>query len=241
MHTRAAIPPSEQHHNVTAGIIKRFAQVAIGFIIEAVILFGAAGQLGWIWAWVFLGIMLVSVVINATFLLRTSPETAAERGEYGEMRDWDKLVSGLWSVAQFLMLPLVAGLDVRFGWTLPLSATWHIVGAAMVALGLGLSGWAMIVNAYFSTVVRIQRERDHTVCRTGPYRFVRHPGYVGFMLQSLGIPLLLGSWWALIPGITAMALMTIRTAFEDRMLQAELPGYSEYARDVHYRLLPGVW
>ena len=111
----------------------------------------------------------------------------------------------------------------------------------MVAAGLALSGWAMIVNAYFSTVVRIQRERGHTVCRTGPYRFVRHPGYVGFMLQSLGIPLLLGSWWALLPGFAAIAVMIIRTAFEDRMLQAELPGYQEYVRDVHYRLLPGIW
>jgi protein-S-isoprenylcysteine O-methyltransferase Ste14 len=111
----------------------------------------------------------------------------------------------------------------------------------MVMLGLALSGWAMIVNAYFSTAVRIQRERGHTVCRTGPYRFVRHPGYVGYMLQSLGIPLLLGSWWALLPGVTAMALMIIRTAFEDRMLQAELPGYPEYAREVRYRLVPGIW
>src|SRR5581483_6877046 len=93
MHIKAAIPPSEQHHDVTAGIIRRFVQVAFGFVVEAVILFGAAGQLSWIWAWVFLGIMLVSVVINATFLLRTSPETAAERGEYQGMRDWDKIIS----------------------------------------------------------------------------------------------------------------------------------------------------
>jgi hypothetical protein len=124
MKSRAAFPPSEQHRNVTAGIVKRFAQVAIGFVVEAAILFIAAGQLIWMWAWVFLGIMLMSVLINATFLLRTSPETAAERGEYKEMRDWDKLVSGLWSVAQFLMLPWVAGLDARFGWTPQLSAAW---------------------------------------------------------------------------------------------------------------------
>lgn len=241
MKSRAAISPSEPHRDVTAGIIRRFAQVAIGFVVEAVLLFGAAGRLSWIWAWVLLGVMLVSVIINATFLLRTSPETAAERGEYKEMRNWDRLVSGLWSLAQFVALPLVAGLDMRFGWTSQLSAAWHFGGAAMVALGLGLSGWAMIANAYFSTVVRIQRERGHTVCRTGPYRFVRHPGYVGFMLQSLGIPLLLGSWWALLPGIVAIALMIIRTAFEDRTLQAELPGYQEYVREVHYRLLPGFW
>jgi protein-S-isoprenylcysteine O-methyltransferase Ste14 len=241
MNTRAAIPPCEQHPNVTAGIVKRFGQIAIGFAVEAAILFLAAGRLTWVWAWVFLGISLVSVLINGTFLLRTSPETVAERGEYKGMQDWDKLVSGLWSLAQYLLLPLAAGLDVRFGWTPQLGAAWHGAGAAIFAAGMGLSGWAMIVNAYFSTVVRIQRDRGHTVCRSGPYRFVRHPGYVGFMLQSLGIPLLLGSWWALIPGLAAIGTMIVRTAFEDRMLQAELPGYQDYVQQVRYRLLPGVW
>ena len=132
MNTRAAIPPSEQHREVTAGIVRRFAQVAIGFVVEAVILFVAAGQLSWVWAWVFLGIMLVSVLINATLLLRTSPETAAERGQYKEMRDWDKIVSTFWSLAQFVMLPLLAGLDARFGWTAQLSAAWHSAGAVRV-------------------------------------------------------------------------------------------------------------
>jgi protein-S-isoprenylcysteine O-methyltransferase Ste14 len=110
-----------------------------------------------------------------------------------------------------------------------------------LAVGLGLGGWAMLANAYFSTAVRIQSDRGQTVCRSGPYRFVRHPGYVGFMLQSLGTPLLLGSSWALIPGITAVALMAIRTSWEDRMLQAELPGYPDYAQQVRYRLVPGIW
>jgi len=99
----------------------------------------------------------------------------------------------------------------------------------------------MITNVYFSTVVRIQSDRGHTVCRSGPYRFVRHPGYAGAILQSLGIPFLLGTFWALIPGLIAAALMVIRTALEDRLLQAELPGYLDFVRDVRYRLMPGVW
>jgi protein-S-isoprenylcysteine O-methyltransferase Ste14 len=99
----------------------------------------------------------------------------------------------------------------------------------------------MIANAYFSTAVRIQSDRGQTVCRSGRYRFVRHPGYVGFTLQSLGTPLLLGSLWALIPGLMAAVLMVVRTSFEDPMLQAELPGYREYTQQVRYRLVPGVW
>ena len=114
-------------------------------------------------------------------------------------------------------------------------------GAVIFGVGLGVFGWAMITNAHFSTVLRIQRDRGHTVCRDGPYRFVRHPGYVGANLQSLGIPLLLGSCWALVPGLVAGALMTLRTWSEDRTLQAELPGYREFVREVRHRLVPGIW
>jgi protein-S-isoprenylcysteine O-methyltransferase Ste14 len=241
MNTASEIPPTEQHPNIAAGIAARFGAVAIGFALQAIILFLGAGRLDWTWAWGYLGISLVSVLINGTIMLRTSPETVAERGRPTEMKDWDKVVGGLWSLTQFLGLPLVAALDVRFGWTRGLSAAWHLAGAVVLAAGLGLSGWAMIANAFFSTAVRIQSERGHTVCRTGPYRFVRHPGYVGFNLQSLGIPCLLGSWWALIPGIIAAAFMVIRTSFEDRLLQAELPGYPDYVQEVRYRLVPGIW
>jgi len=143
--------------------------------------------------------------------------------------------------AGYVALPLVAGLDARFGWTHALGVTWHVAGAVALAVGFGLTVWAMRANAYFSTVVRIQSERGHTVCRHGPYRYVRHPGYVGYALQSLAIPFLLGSWWALLPAFAAIVAMVIRTALEDRMLQAELPGYREYAREVRCRLVPGIW
>jgi protein-S-isoprenylcysteine O-methyltransferase Ste14 len=241
MSAKSEIPSTKDRSSVVTGILARFAQVAILFLVQAAILFLAAGGLNWIWAWVFLGIYLVSVSINSAFLMRASPETIAERGLAKETKNWDKLVSGLWSLAQFLVLPLVAGLDMRFGWTQRYSAWWHVAGAIVFAFGLGLFGWAMITNAYFSTAVRIQSDRGQTVCRTGPYRFVRHPGYIGTILQSLAIPLLLGSLWALIPGIIAAVLMIIRTSLEDRLLQAELPGYPDFVQEVRYRLVPGIW
>lgn len=241
MKIRSEIPPTENHPNVLAGILKRIGTVAIFFVLIAVILFLAAGRLNWTWAWVYLGICLVSVLINAPIMLRTSPETVAERGEFRITEKWDKVVSGLYALAMYFALPLVAGLDVRFGWTRDLSVAWHVAGAMVLAVGLGLSSWAMIANAHFSTAVRIQSDRGHTVCSTGPYRFVRHPGYVGFILQALGVPILLGSLWALTPGLTAMVLMIIRTSLEDRMLQAELTGYQDYVQKVRYRLVPGIW
>jgi len=182
MNTKSDIPPTENHPNVLAGILKRIGTVAIFFVLIAAILFLAAGRLNWIWAWVYLGTCLVSALINASIMLRTRPETIAERGRPQETKDWDKVVGGLWAVAIYFALPLVAGVDVRFGWARELSVAWHVAGAVVLAVGLGLSAWAMIANAYFSTAVRIQSDRGHTVCRTGPYRFVRHPGHVEFIL-----------------------------------------------------------
>jgi protein-S-isoprenylcysteine O-methyltransferase Ste14 len=211
------------------------------FLVQGAIVFGAAGRLDWTWGWLFLAIYLGSTLLNAWFLLRTSPEMVAERGRPGAMPGWDKVIGGLWGVLQFVVLPLVAGLDDRFGWTGSLDLGWHLLGIVLFAAGLALFGWAMIANAYFSTAARIQADRGQTVCRSGPYRVVRHPGYAGTLLQSIGIAVLLGSLWALLPALVAAALMITRTWFEDRMLRAELAGYVEYAREVRYRLVPGIW
>ncbi len=232
---------NNKRSNIATGIAMRLGAIAATLAVQAALLFSGAGRLDWLWAWVYLGISLVTVLINGTIMLRTSPETIAERGRPREMRSWDKVVSGIGSLAVYLALPLVAGLDMRFGWTPAFGVTWHLVGAVGLTAGFGLAAWAMISNAYFSTVVRIQSERGHTVCRTGPYRFVRHPGYVGFMLQMLGLPLLLGSSWAFVPAMVGLVSMVIRTVLEDRTLQAELPGYQEYAQEVRYRLMPGIW
>jgi protein-S-isoprenylcysteine O-methyltransferase Ste14 len=99
----------------------------------------------------------------------------------------------------------------------------------------------MVSNKFFSTSVRIQMERDHTVASGGPYRYVRHPGYVGYIVSGFAAPLALGSLWALIPAAITLCLLVVRTALEDRTLQDELDGYREYAARVRYRLLPGVW
>ncbi len=227
--------------SVSAGIAKRSATVLFAFILQALILFGGAGRIDWLWAWVYLGIFLATVLTNGTIMLRRSPEMIAERGQPREVKRWDKIVSGIWGGTQYLALPMVAALDLRLAWTRDLSIAWHVAGAVITAFGFGLTAWAMIANVFFSTAVRIQSERGHTVCRTGPYRIVRHPGYVGMAFSSLGLPIMLGSLWALIPGIATVVTMTIRTMLEDRLLQAELPGYREYAERVRYRLVPGIW
>jgi protein-S-isoprenylcysteine O-methyltransferase Ste14 len=234
-------PTSKDQSNLTGGIIARGGQILFLFIFLGLILFLGSGNIHWTAAWIFLGISIASVTINSFFMLRTSPETVAERGRAKGWQDWDKLVSGLWAGVQYLILPLVAALDQRFGWSGEIGIFWQGIGALLYALSLALSGWAMITNAYFSTAARVQSDRGQQVCNTGPYHYVRHPGYVGFVLQSPSIAILLGSVWALIPAIVASILMIIRTIFEDRMLKEELTGYKEYAQEVKYCLLPGVW
>ena len=232
--------PTEKRPGTAAGIAARAGAVAVVVLVQMVVLFWAAGRLDWTWPWVYLGICLASVAISGPILLRTSPEMLAERGRPRATQDWDRTVRGLWA-ALYVVLPLVAGLDARFSWTRGFGVVWNLLGAVVLAAGLGLTSWAMIANTYFSTAVRIQSDRGQTVCRSGPYRFVRHPGYVGYFLQSLGTALLLGSLWALIPVMAGLILMLTRTSLEDRMLQAELPGYQEYAQQIRYRLVPGIW
>jgi protein-S-isoprenylcysteine O-methyltransferase Ste14 len=241
MTTTSESTQTKEKKNTVKGIIARAVQILIMFIVMGLELFLGSGRLNWVWAWVFLGIGLLSLSINAVFMLRTSPETVAERGRPKEVKDWDKLVGGAWLIGQYFLMPILAALDIRFGWTKELATLWHVLGAAVYGLSLGLTGWAMITNAYFSTAVRIQADRGQQVCTTGPYHYVRHPGYVGFFFQALSVPIVLGSLWALLFTIPAGVLMIIRTAFEDRMLQEELEGYKEYTREVRYRLLPGVW
>ena len=135
---------------------------------------------------------------------------------------------------------MVAGLDVRFGWSsVPLALS--LAGLLVVVAGNAVVSWGMSANRYFARVVRIQDDRGQQVCSTGPYRYVRHPGYVGMIVYTIAMAIGLGSWWAVIPALLVAAAFVVRTAMEDRTLQTELPGYSEYASRVPYRLVPGVW
>ena len=234
-------------HTITAevrqSILRWIAKAAIGIIVYAVILFLAAGTLNWVWGWVFVGILVVHLAAHPLLLVPINPGLLAER-EKGildkEVRPWDKRLTSLGGGLMILTW-VVAGLDVRWQWTGTLPLAYHLVGAVVTVLGYGLFMWAMTANAFFSEGVRIQEERGHVVVSGGPYRFVRHPGYVGAIATHLATPFLLGSWWALIPAVVLAAVFVLRTRLEDEMLQEELPGYQEYVQRTPSRLLPGIW
>jgi len=172
------------------------------------------------------------------------PGMEAERAKFGKAQDvkpWDKILAPLVALSVGFPLYIVAGLDHRFSWS-PVFPIWlNIVGLFLCVLGYSIAGWALIENRFFSSIVRIQIERGHEVCDSGPYRFIRHPGYAGNLLPLVGIVLALSSLWAIIPATVALILVIIRTELEDRTLQEELPGYRDYARRVRYRLIPWIY
>jgi protein-S-isoprenylcysteine O-methyltransferase Ste14 len=219
-------------------ILKRLIQVMMSVILIAIILLVSAGKIDWIYAWVYITSSLLVIIINA-FIFPT--ELISERGRKKEnIEKWDRLISGLITFP-WLALYIVSGLDIRFGLSLELASWIHITGLVIFALGNAFVSWAMISNIYFSTVVRIQYDRGHTVSIGGPYRFMRHPGYMGMIIYLLASPIILGSIWALIPASLAVILFIIRTTFEDNTLKNKLEGYKEYAERVKYWLIPGIW
>ena len=223
-------------------VVRYVVREALSLAGMGVALFWSAGRIDWWAGWAALVVMGVWIAATAVIVLHLNPALLAERlGPREGAKSWDAaIVSSLGLVT--LVRYIVAGLDQRYGWTGGLPVAAQLAGLAVGAVGYDLLFvWATVSNAFFSQVVRIQPERGQTVVSGGPYRYVRHPAYIGAIVYELAAPVLFASWWAMIPSGLAAILLIVRTALEDRTLQAELAGYAEYARRVRYRLVPGVW
>ena len=226
---------------VKRGVTRWAIRETMGVIMSAVILFLCAGRGDWLWGWV--AVIMRAGLVRATALtvIPKSPQLLAERvGPRKGAKTWDTAIMSIVGLI-ILAVYVVAGLDVRNGWTTGFPVVAQSGGAVVTALGYVLVVWATASNAYFSLIVRIQAERGHTVVTGGPYRFVRHPGYVGSILAYVGTPVMLGSGWAILLGAASALLMIVRTALEDKTLQDELPGYAEYTQRTRYPLLPKGW
>ena len=199
--------------------------------------------------WALVANTALWVIATGLVVIPRYPELLAERlGPRKGGKTWDIAIMGLVGLGNIARC-IVAGLDVRYGWTTGMPLALQVIGLVIMVLSYALVVWATGSNAFFSLTVRIQQERGHAVATPlkgvlgtgGPYRFVRHPSYVGGILIEMAVPIMLGSWWALIPGGLDAILFVVRTALEDRTLQKELDGYTAYAERTRYRLLPGVW
>jgi protein-S-isoprenylcysteine O-methyltransferase Ste14 len=208
------------------------------------ILLGCGGDICWWQAWVFSVLFFTAGIWGRVWAERRHPGLMAERAhpmKASDVKAWDKVLAPLMALSISFPLVIVAGLDHRFGWS-PLFPIWlNVTGILSIALGYAFAVWALAENRFFSSMVRIQTDRGHVVCDSGPYRIVRHPGYAGNLIAMPGIVLALDSAWTLIPVGLALVVAVIRTALEDQTLQEELPGYLEYTSRVRYRLFPGVY
>ena len=214
-----------------------FFRVLIMESILGAILFASAGRMDLPWFWAVMALHATLLLTGISFMDPDLREERLRPGPGGRSRR-----------IRFLALPfivvhlVVAGLDVgRYGWSGPIPLAVQATALAGYAAGMGLSLWAMAANRFFSPVVRIQAERGHHVITSGPYGYLRHPGYTGLIVGSICGGVALGSWWSLVPLAPLVGMFLWRTAMEDRFLHEGLEGYVGYAQRVRYRLVPGLW
>jgi len=205
-------------------------------------LFLAAGRLDWIRGWISVALAVVAVPAVGLIVQRYNAPVLEARSNWRhkDTARFDKIFLAIYGPL-ISILPALAGLDAgRYHWTsLPFGFVY--VGSILFAVALALTTWVVVVNPFAEKSVRIQTDRGHRVVTSGPYRFVRHPMYVGLILLFVSTAFVWGSVWALRLAAVMAVLIIWRTAHEDRTLRQELPGYEQYAAVTRYRLFPGLW
>jgi len=221
-------------------------QTAVGlFVLVVLLLAGAifvpAGRLDWTAGWLCLAIMVIGFSAVTIHVARRTPSLILRRAKAGAGTPWwDLLFVGSFQLA-FAAILVVGGLDAgRYRWTsLPI---WlQGLGVVLFIAATALLGWAMGENPHFEATVRIQPDQQHRVIESGPYRIVRHPGYVAGVLMLPALALVIDSAWALVPALLGAIGLIARTALEDAFLIDRLDGYRTYAKRTRFRLIPGVW
>jgi protein-S-isoprenylcysteine O-methyltransferase Ste14 len=223
--------------------IKSLAISYIIYSVQVLVFYFAAGEIVQVRSWIYFGTTFIHVTVNALLQWILNPELLIQRLKIRRegSKGWDEVLMRVCNLTIILVVPLVAGFDIgRFHW-LTLDVNLIPIGLILVASSTALLNWAMVANPFFEATVRIQKDRAHKVVIGGPYKIVRHPGYLSGILFALAIPLIIGSAITFIPTGIYIFLMMIRTELEDETLQKELKGYTEYTRKTKYRLLPWIW
>lgn len=221
--------------------LRFFAKSFAGIFFFILILFISAGRMTYDQGWIYSALSFLGLLLNF-ITIKDNPELMKERSKpEKDAKKWDKQILGF-SALITLVAVVVAGLDSgRFQWSPRFRWYYILLGSILMLTGQILFLLAKNQNTFFSSVARIQTERGHTVCDSGLYRSIRHPGYLGMIVSWTGFPLIMGSLYSIIPSIAAIVLLLIRTQLEDHMLVNELPGYVQYVQKTRYRLVPKVW
>jgi protein-S-isoprenylcysteine O-methyltransferase Ste14 len=219
------------------GLVAAYVSIPLTLMI-------CGGSFAWWQAWIY-ALLIVGVGLGSrVWGERRHPGLTAERQDIDKMqgvKTWDKVLAPLMALSFGFPPVIVAGLDYRYGWSSPFLLWVSLFGFILILLGYAFAGWAFVENRFFSSMVRIQTDRGHVVCDSGPYRILRHPGYAGNILALIGIALALSSVWTFVPVAVAFFITVVRTGLEDRTLRMELSGYLEYSQQVSYRLIPWVY
>ena len=234
--------PEPPHPSPGRKKLRQAVQIVASTGLWVAALFGGAGSFGWLRGWIYFAAYLGLMIGGGIVVHRVNPGLfeARSRWRRRDTKPFDKVFLAVFLPLAYIQ-PFIGGLDnVRYHWwPIPFVAIYP--GLLLFILAVALICWTMAVNPFAESTVRIQTDRGHSVVTAGPYRFVRHPMYVGAILMYLATPLLLGSMWAFMLSLLVILLFVVRTALEDRTLHHELPGYPAYAAATRYRLLPGLW
>lgn len=242
MNSKSVEETQQKEIDLERGVKRWVLTSLIAIILLAASLFLSAGTLLWWQAWIYLFTAAAILALDYIVLVPISPDLLGERSRYQKgAKAWDQLLSRLMATFGPLSILIVSGLDFRNSWTEDFPAWLVVLSMEFVLLGGLLALWAMAANRFFVGMVRIQDERGHQVVKSGPYRYIRHPGYLGSLFYILFTPLALASLWALLPAVITLGVIFLRTYLEDKTLVVELAGYEEYTRQVRYRLIPAIW
>ncbi len=227
------------NRTTTKALITYAVKQLFFLFITGLLLFISLGSLQYPMAWVYL-VALVFIVIANTLAMDKTLITERSKLQKGTKK-WDIALSVYVAILGPFSVLLISGLDQRFGWSSDMPLWVSLCALTVFLLGSSIATWAMAANRFFAATVRIQEDREQNVVCTGPYRFVRHPGYLGGIIANIATPLILGSYFALIASIGVALAFVLRTKLEDKILQEELSGYRSYAKKVRYRLFYALW
>jgi protein-S-isoprenylcysteine O-methyltransferase Ste14 len=231
----------EDSQNKTIPVRSIVFRSLLTFCATLAIIFTAAGRISYWQGWTFSAFYIVFAAVTAGQYVRRKSLVNERLNPGPGVKKWDGIIFRIYAFLSFVIIVLSSFDAGRFGWSPKFSAIVYVIGNAMMYISYSFIIWAMFTNNFFSSRVRIQIDRGQYVVQNGPYSFVRHPGYLGVLFWLPSLAIVLGSLWGLIPAGLAMAAIIIRTYLEDKMLQNELPGYTEYSQKVRYRLVPGIW
>ena len=220
---------------------KYFIKTVISSLIFPLLLFIGAWKIDYFQGYIFLFANLISALMNF-WTIKNDTELMTERSKIGkDSKSWDKSILALSGIIYMISVVIASFDSGRYQWSPDFHWSIYLLGVVLMIIGQLIFLTARKENKYFSSVVRIQTDRGHSVCNTGIYKYVRHPGYSGMIISVAALPLLTGSVWSAIPIIIAIILLFLRTHFEDEYLKKELKGYSDYAQKTRQRLIPKIW